>query len=167
MMAIQPTTIFEFSKSTDPVSWRVVDDAVMGGRSDGSFFINDEGFGVFTGKVSLENNGGFSLVRHRMEQSIDVASAQNFVLFLKGDGKRYQFRVKYNAGDYYSYVYYFTTNGSWQEITIPFQEMEPRFRGQSLNQPNYPGESLEEIGFLIGNKEAQKFELKLSKITVE
>ena len=57
--------LYHFDKNSSPSDWRIVDDVVMGGRSDGSFRINDAGNGVFEGSISLENNGGFSSVRHR------------------------------------------------------------------------------------------------------
>jgi len=52
-------TIFDFTEKSDLTNWYVVVDGVMGGLSQGSFGVNDEGNGVFKGTVSLENNGGF------------------------------------------------------------------------------------------------------------
>ena len=40
----------------------------MGGRSDGNFNLNKEGFAVFHGEVSLENNGGFSSLRYQFPE---------------------------------------------------------------------------------------------------
>jgi hypothetical protein len=45
--------------------------------------------------------------------------------------------------------------------------MDPRFRGRKLNAGNYPGQQLEEIAFLIGNKKEQSFELLLDKISLK
>ena len=59
------TVVFDFSKNADISSWRVVNDGVMGGLYQGTFSINEEGNGSFSGKVSLENNGGFSSISHR------------------------------------------------------------------------------------------------------
>mgnify|MGYP001300270260 CR=1 FL=1 len=53
-----------FTNSSDVSGWMVVDDIVMGGRSSGLFRLDKDGHGVFTGEVSLENNGGFSSVRY-------------------------------------------------------------------------------------------------------
>ena len=44
------------------------------------------------------------------------------------------------------------------------KDFYPSFRGQTLNLPNFNGDSLEEIVFLIGNKKDESFELKLDKI---
>lgn len=135
----------------------------MGGRSRGHFSLNEQGNAVFEGEVSLENNGGFSLVRYRFEPE-DVGDYQKFVLRLRGDGKRYQFRVKANRNERHHYVTYFQTNGEWQDIDIPFREMYPRFRGRDLDLPNYAGERLTEVGFLIGNKRAERFKLEIERV---
>jgi hypothetical protein len=55
-------TIFDFNKSNIQ-AWKIVDDAVMGGMSSSTFKLDPDGQGVFEGTVSLENNGGFSMVR--------------------------------------------------------------------------------------------------------
>jgi hypothetical protein len=39
--------IFNFTKEANLASWKIVDDGVMGGRSQGSFSINEEGNAVF------------------------------------------------------------------------------------------------------------------------
>ena len=84
-----------------------------------------------------------------------------------GDGKKYQFRVKSNAGDYYSYIAPFLTSGEWQEIVIPLKDMYPSFRGRRLNQPNFSDNSIEGITFLIGNKKNERFKLLIDKIVLE
>jgi hypothetical protein len=76
--------VFDFSKETDSRRWEVEDDVVMGGRSKGEFSINDEGNGVFSGVVSLENNGGFSSVQHYFE-TIDVSPYLTAFIQLKGE----------------------------------------------------------------------------------
>ena len=135
----------------------------MGGRSKGKLYLNSEGHGVFEGSVSLENNGGFSSVRYRFKSG-QLTGYSKAIIQLKGDGKEYQFRVKSNQDDYYSYITYFTTTGDWQTIEIPLFEMYPSFRGRKLDLPNYSGESLGEIAFLIGNKKPEYFKLKIDKI---
>ena len=86
---------------------------------------------------------------------------------LKGDGKRYQFRTKSNRYERHAYIYYFETTGNWQTIEIPLLKMYPTFRGRRLDIPNYPAEQLEQIAFLIANKKAESFELKIDWIGLE
>lgn len=45
--------------------------------------------------------------------------------------------------------------------------LEPTFRGRKLNMPNFPAEEMEEVGFMIGNKVNENFELVIDKIVIE
>lgn len=155
--------IFDFTTKSDIQKWTLADDIVMGGKSSGTFKLSTEGFGVFEGRISLENNGGFSSLRYRT-QRIDINDRTHLVIKLCGDGKKYQVRLKSNFDDSYSYVSYFDTSGEWQEIVIPLKDMYPAFRGRKLDKPNFSDEYMEEIGFLIGNKKEESFKLILDKI---
>lgn len=166
LMMVNNFTLFDFNNNSNLSNWTVIDDGVMGGRSNGNFKINDDGFGMFYGKVSLENNGGFSSVRYRFE-TINAKSYNKVVLHLKGDGKRYQFRVKSNKNDRHSYIYYFQSSINWETIEIPLKEMYPTFRGQKLRMPNFKGEAMEEIAFLIANSKAEDFQLEIDKIELK
>ena len=157
--------LFDFSDENAARGWFIINDGVMGGLSKGSFIAEDKTV-AFRGKVSTENNGGFTMVANRFNVK-EVKGFSDFRLKVKGDGKNYQFRVKSNSGQQYSYVAEFSTNGEWEEIIIPFKSMEPRFRGRLLNMPNFEGIQIQEIAFLIGNKKMESFELKISKISVE
>lgn len=158
-------TLYDFNTKSNSTDWIIVDDVVMGGRSDGNFYIDDVGNGVFEGEVSLENNGGFSSVRHNCK-SVDVSSYSKIRIRVKGDGNTYQFRVKSKRGDYYSYAAYFQSSNNWGDIEIPFEAMAPVFRGRQLDIPNFQGDTIEEVAILIGNKKAQKFKLEIDHITL-
>lgn len=155
--------IFDFNKNADTQNWLVVDDVVMGGKSSGMFDLNGDGFGVFEGRISLDNNGGFSSVRYRFEKTL-VKEYSTVHIKLRGDGKKYQFRIKAKSEDYYSYISPFQTTGEWQEIEIPMKDMYPSFRGRKLDQPNFSNDYFEEITFLIGNKKEEVFQLLIDKI---
>ncbi|NEN22357.1 CIA30 family protein [Cryomorpha ignava] len=158
--------IFDFNKHSAIQDWIIVDDVVMGGESAGTFKLNADGFGVFEGNISLANNGGFSSVRYQFEKT-SVKGFTKISIKLRGDGKNYQFRIKANSGDYYSYIAPFSTSGEWQEIEIPLKDMYPSYRGRRLDQPNFSAESIEEITFLIGNKKNEQFKLLIDKIELK
>lgn len=159
-------TIVKFSKNTSLTSWTIVNDVVMGGKSTSTISKNSEGNAVFKGEVSLENNGGFSSLRHRFDK-IDISQFNKIKIRLKGDGKKYQFRIKPSRFNQYSYVNYIQTNGDWQTIEINLSDFSPVFRGRKLDLPNFLGNELEEIGFLIGNKKNESFKLIIDSITLE
>lgn len=165
-MSSSNKTIFDFNSDTTISQWRVVDDVVMGGRSQGNIKINKEGNGVFYGTVSLENNGGFSSLRHRFP-TIKVTDFKHVVIRVKGDGNTYQFRLKDEVYAPHSFISFFETSGAWQTIRIKLSDMYPSFRGRKLNMNNFSSESIQELAFLIGNKKAQNFTLEIDKIYLE
>ena len=75
----QVLVIYDFSQGSEPRGWEVEDDVVMGGRSEGAFSLNQEGNAVFSGNVSLENNGGFSSVQYDFDP-IDAVSYTHLTL---------------------------------------------------------------------------------------
>lgn len=160
------TVLFDFTKSKDMDGWYVVNDDIMGGRSQSTFDLNSNGYGLFKGKVSLENNGGFSSVHYRFKSTL-IGNARTLKIRLRGDGKKYQARIYAKKSDSYSYIEYFDTSGEWQTIEIPLKSMYPSFRGRKLDKPNFSQKSIEEIAFLIGNKKAEDFQLEIKKIELK
>ena len=166
LLMIQNTfTLFHFDQDTDLSSWQIVNDGVMGGRSQGKLSLGEDGHGIFEGFVSLENNGGFTMIQHRFTP-LDVTGFKALEIRVKGDGKSYQIRLKSSLSQYYTYACKAETTGQWQTIRIPFEEFKPQFRGRQLNMPVYPGEQLGEVAILIGNKKAEEFRIEIDAITL-
>lgn len=163
---MQPITLFKFHENCEISLWKVVNDSVMGGISESKINLNIKHHGSFEGMVSLENNGGFCSVKYAFEPII-LDKNKMICLYIKGDGKIYQFRLKNSKTDSHSYIYSFETNGDWQNIEIPITEFQPYFRGRKLDLPNYDGSNLEEIAFLIGNKKREHFELLIDQILIK
>jgi hypothetical protein len=157
--------IVDFTRKGDFSGWNIQDDVVMGGRSKGAFAVSEDGYGVFSGDVSLENNGGFSSVQYEFEP-VDATEHRKAVLRVKGDGKRYQFRVVSDHSIRHAYIYYFETTGEWQDVEVPFDEMYPSWRGNRLNLPNYPGKTIAQVRFLIANDRAETFRLEIERIVL-
>ena len=159
-------TVFDFSEEDNWSNWEIENDRVMGGISTAEMVRTDAGSALFKGSVSLENNGGFASVQYRFS-TVDVTPYSKAVFRIKGDGKRYQFRVKADLSDRYSFVQTFETTGKWQVIEIPLENMYPVYRGRDVNRPNFDADQIEEVRFLIGNKKPQNFALEIDKITLE
>ncbi|WP_299530236.1 CIA30 family protein [Ulvibacterium sp.] len=156
-------TLFDSYINSNTKQWYILDDAVMGGRSKGEITRTDEGYARFSGKVSLANNGGFSLVRFAIQKT-SVNPESTLKITLKGDGSDFQFRVKNDKNEYYSYTSPFSTKRKWETVEFQLKDLYPTFRGRRLNIPNFNHNSIEEVTFFIGNKVPQKFELLISKI---
>lgn len=146
--------------------WQTVNDGVMGGISNGKFQLTEVGHGLFSGEVSLENNGGFASVRASLQQGLPKG-LKKVRLRIKGGGKRYSFRIRMDHNfDGVSYRYHFRTQpGEWQVLTFPLKDFAPSFRGRILSgQAPIQSEKIEQIGFLIANEQAGPFNLEIDWI---
>jgi len=166
MIIMNSLLLFDFSSSSDWSVWKIENDVVMGGKSTSQLSRSSDGNAVFTGFVSLENNGGFASMQYHFD-SKDISGYRKAIIRLKGDGKEYQFRIKANLHEKASYVYTFKTTGDWQTIEIPLEKMKPTFRGNKLNQPNFNANMIQEIRFMISNGIAEQFRLELDIIELQ
>lgn len=158
-------TLYDFSSEAQASDWRIVNDGVMGGVSQSNFNVEPD-YAVFEGEISLENNGGFASVRAFSSQ-LDLEGYTHISIRVKGDGKRYQFRIRDDNGfDGVSHRHYFdTTNREWQVITFPLDDFVPVFRGRTLsNVGKIKAEKIQQVGFLIANGKAEKFRLEIDWI---
>ena len=158
-----PVSIYDFRKGT-PMSWRVEDDTVMGGVSQGHVEMTDKGHAHFYGHVSLENDGGFSSILYTLDQPVDVSGLSAFNVRVKGDGKSYTLRVKSAPDQEYYHEATFPTSGEWEQVAVPFQKMKAVHHGEPVEVPNFSGGMVQEVQFLIGNKEEQDFEVLIDRI---
>ncbi|MFZ9045640.1 MAG: CIA30 family protein [Cyclobacteriaceae bacterium] len=164
-MIIDHFTVVDFADPQNRGKWQIVNDGVMGGLSEGRLYLAEEGHAVFTGTVSLANNGGFTSIRGTIPR-IDVSRFKTIMLEVKGDQKDYQLRVKDKRSTWYTYSHTFSTSGEWEQIAIPFEELVPVFRGRKLNGNPFQGNQMEEIGFLIANKQNETFEFQVRSIVL-
>ncbi|WP_046755741.1 CIA30 family protein [Kordia jejudonensis] len=158
--------LFNFTKNSDISNWYIVNDGVMGGMSQSTFSLNENGVGVFKGNVSLENNGGFSSVRYDIGKT-EISEKTTLVIRLKGDGKQYKFRLKENQDDRHTFTTQFETSGDWETIEISLNSLYPSFRGRTLDIGNFSASTFEELGFLIANGKQESFQLELDFIELK
>jgi len=159
-------TLFDFEAATNSAAWEVVNDDVMGGVSTSQFQVLTNGCAVFSGTVRLENNGGFASVRSQPVRA-DLTGCDSFLLRVRGDGRRYKFSVRTEAGlDTPLYQLAFTTKrGEWEEHRLPFKDFVPTFRGRILTDvPLLDPAKITSVGFLIADKQAGAFRLEISVI---
>ena len=87
-----PEILVDFGPDDRSV-WRVINDGVMGGRSRSDIRPTDERTGIFTGDLSLENNGGFASVRADVGPR-DLSAHAGLEIRVRGDGRTYQLRLR-------------------------------------------------------------------------
>ena len=165
-VAASEKILFDFHTTTNSTAWQVVNDEVMGGVSTSQFQLLTNGGAIFSGVVSLENNGGFASVRSSPGRE-NLSGCDAFVLRGRGDGQRYKFTVRTDAGfDAPIYQCAFTTKrGEWEEHRLAFKDFVPTFRGRVLTDvPALNPAKITSLGVLISDQQAGPFRLEMSWI---
>ncbi|MCC5908326.1 MAG: CIA30 family protein, partial [Balneolaceae bacterium] len=117
--------LIDFSNSS-AAGWQIVNDSVMGGISRTTLQMHEDGYALFSGTVSLENNGGFASVRTRAQAPVDLSGFEGLSVHVLGDGKTYSLRlrtVKNGRLTNYSYEARFaTTAGVWETHQLAYSD---------------------------------------------
>ncbi len=163
------TTLLDFDDASEAASWRPVDDVVMGGVSRSGFEPAEPGIARFSGKVSLEYNGGFASVR-TPPRDWDTAGAAAFVLRVRSDGHAYKFTLR--TGDGFDGVQYQARfappAGEWTDVRLPVASFVPTFRGRVQHDaPPLDPSRVRALGLMISDRQAGPFELLVDRIAIE
>ncbi len=163
-MNSQTIDIINTEKNIGLNNWNIVNDDVMGGVSKSYLSLNDENNLIFSGNVSLDNNGGFASSRMSLStQSLN--GIKSFKIKFRGDGNIYKLRLRQNnmrasySSDFKS------VKDKWVEVNIPVEDFIPTWRGYSYN--NYPALDIEKInslGIHISDKQEGEFKLEIKYI---
>ena len=158
--------ITDFRTKGMELNWRTVNDTVMGGKSTSRLKVSDQGIAHFSGRLSLENNGGFASFRSTGILP-DLAGCNALVLRAKGDGRKYQLRVRTGTGwrvpNYQAE--FSTTKSVWREHVLPLADFIPGWRGRTLEgQPSIDPSKITSLGILLGDKKRGSFELHIDTI---
>ena len=147
------------------LNWKIVNDTVMGGRSSSHWSSNPASSSLFEGYLSLENNGGFASVRCDLK-NVNLSKEEGIYIKVKGDGRKYQFRIRSQASRWANYSHEFKTKENVsQTFYLPFKDFKPSWRGRSLNNlPFLEGKDVVGIGFLLGDKVQGEFKLEILEI---
>lgn len=149
-------------------TWTTVNDPVMGGMSTSRIAFGGGGL-VFSGNISLENNGGFASARSPQDPDIGrrATGAKSLRVHALGDGKTYLLKVG-TAGQPWSYIQRFPTRDAVPEIyALPIEGFRPV--GMRLDPaPNAPQtldpSTIDEVSVYILDKQLGPFELTISAI---
>lgn len=115
----EATVIYDFSTPESAAGWTTVNDTVMGGVSTATAVWND-GALVFSGTVSLDNNGGFTSMVGPFggELGAAVATQAGISLVGSGDDKTYVVQLRTPGG---GFIQRFDATGGPQAVwELPF-----------------------------------------------
>lgn len=158
---------FTDQAEVERLEWRVVNDGVMGGLSQGRISVSEPGTLVFEGTLSLENNGGFSSVRTG-DLNLDLSSQTGVAMRVKGDGRTYQVRLgsdaRYRGMEVSFQAEFPTVEGKWTEVQLPFDQFTGSWRGRMLEDKVLNTSSIQRLGLLLADKKAGPFSLEVDWI---
>lgn len=160
---MRSVTVVDFAEP-ETARWTLVNDGVMGGRSSSDVELTADNTALFSGFLSLENNGGFASVRGSFS-TLDLSDYEGVNLRVRGDGRTYQLRFRMNGSfDGVAHGTAFETKaGEWTEVRIPFTRFQPTLRGY---RPRGAGpldpSRIQQITFLVGDKIEAPFQLEIA-----
>jgi hypothetical protein len=138
--------------------WNIINDDVMGGLSSSKILVDTNTI-IFSGDVSLENNGGFASLRSPLK-NYNFSEFAGLEIRLKADGKRYSISMKetaYFTGYFYT-ASFETKNNEWMTVKLPFDQFKLYYFGREINSnAKIPLSKIKEISFLIGDKQKGEF----------
>jgi len=142
--------------------WCFVTDKVMGGLSEGSLEVKKEGNDYFyrmTGKLSLENNGGFIQFRTKIKNHPSDKIFKGVRLRVRGNNHEYvvHLRTKYLLLPWQYYESAFQATDQWTTVELPFTS----FKKSNFYQPtNVVSQDIKTIGIVaIGKKFSAQIDL--------
>jgi hypothetical protein len=162
----EPSIMINFTEQKNTDNWRITNDSVMGGESEGHF-LSDQDKGMFTGNISLENNGGFSSVFQMIEPL--AKNLETVTIDVEGDGTTYQLRMIVSLDGYrLAYKQNFdTVAGQRETLTFTLADFQASFRGRIItNAPVLKSENIRQVGFLVTKKVPGSFSLSIFSVLI-
>ena len=157
-----PKDIATFETADSVKSWISVNDGVMGGVSKGGLKRSEQGTLIFSGDLSLENNGGFASIRTQPRE-LHLAGSSAILVKSRGDGRTYWVELRVTgqmaASSYRADLP--TTKGEWKETRIPLSDFKPQAFGRALPLKAVNPAAVASLGFTLADKKAGPFELEI------
>ena len=145
-------------------NWNIVNDDVMGGISKSYLSLNEENNLIFSGNVSLKNNGGFASTRMGLDRE-SLNGIRFFKIKFRGDGNMYKLRVRQNNRRAAYSSNFKSVKEKWLEVNIPIDDFTPSWRGYSYSSyPAIETEKISSIGIQISDKQEGEFKLEIKYI---
>ncbi len=157
-----PATLFAFDRA-DEAEWEVVNDGVMGGRSQG-FVTVSEGSLRFTGTL-VTQGGGFTSVRAR--RGIDLTGQAGLELRVRGSGRQFEVELNDGQGNFGRSVSRrapFPTSAEWTLVRVPFSTLRSTIFGQVVNAPPIDLSRIRSVGLYMVDGQDGPFRLEVDYI---
>jgi len=159
----------DFDSREDFASWRVVNDGVMGGLSEGGILSKD-GYMNFSGTINTDG-GGFSSIRKWIEPGA-FETANTLTFKIRSDGRKYQVNLRTGARHWGRSVAYRadipeTPTGQWAEVSIKLSDLSPSVFGRSVKARPFDKSDVRILGVILADGQDGPFNLDIKEISAQ
>ena len=162
------TALAASSSALPGVTWRTVNDTVMGGRSSSRLKQTEKGHLLWSGNLSLANNGGFVSIRSE-DSWADWSQYDGIEVVIEGGGRDIQVTaqrkgMRVRAGGYRAPVPTHTEGDT--RVVIPFSAFVLKSFGREIRGPALSQglDSVGQWGLLISDKREGSFSVVLKSM---
>lgn len=154
--------VFDFGEEKKFGRWSIVNDGVMGGLSESKAQLDINSL-LFSGTVSLKNNGGFVSLRSALGQ-YDLSSYEYCeIRFKSNTDRKFEILIEKDTPFYLpKYRAKFGGKGEeWKTIIIPLRDFELSRMGSTMQEGIDPKslEGVQRIGFILADKQEGSFQI--------
>ena len=168
VVATESSVVYDFTKQAVALGWSVQNDTVMGGVSESSNTWANKQM-VFSGNLSLENNGGFVSSFGPVDEKLPslMNGATTIRLRATGDGNTYLFQLRGNDGT--NFIQRFTTAAEKERVyELPLSSFTAtdRFLYEMADSPPLNTSNVYQMGLYLLDKQTGPFSIAISSIGV-
>ena len=154
--------VFDFGEGKDAVRWTIVNDGVMGGISQSQAQLYADAL-LFSGTVSLKNNGGFVSLRSPIGKYDLSAFEYCEIRFKSNTDRKFELLIEKETAFYLPKyrVKFGVKSQEWETIRIPLRELEISRMGSTMQEGIDPKslQGIQRIGFILADKQEGSFQL--------
>lgn len=164
----QSNIAYDFATQASVAKWSVQNDTVMGGVSESSnTWVNKQL--VFSGNLSLENNGGFVSCFGPVDEKLPSLMNGSTAIRLRatGDGKTYLFQLRSDDGT--NYVQRFTSTAQKDQVYVlplsDFTSVDWRL-AEIADAPAMETSNIYQMGIYLVDKQTGPFRIAITSIDI-
>ena len=164
----QSSVAYDFTMQATVANWSVQNDTVMGGVSESSSTWANKQL-VFSGNLSLENNGGFVSCFGPVDEKLPSLMNESTEIRIRatGDGKTYLFQLRGNDGT--NYVQRFTSTKEKDQVYVlplsDFTAVDWRLE-EIADAPAMERSNIYQMGIYLVDKQTGPFRIAITSIDI-
>ncbi|MGB0776910.1 MAG: CIA30 family protein [Flavobacteriaceae bacterium] len=158
--------ILDFGNKNQEIDWNIVNDGVMGGKSESEAFLLENSL-LFKGTLSLENNGGFASIRSPYED-YNFSDAEFIEIKYRSEGGDFNFRLEQSRYFFNPYLAMTLPQSSkWTVQKIKTSELKVLKMGKELGVVKQDQEiNARRLSIMKSDKQPGPFQIEIDYIKI-